>query len=576
MKKVGPAIAALLLSSVVLARGFPGAAMAENRAPGKTAEVVKEAKPFLHASPEDIAKWRELKFGLFVHWGPVSLVGTEIGWSRGGPRRGTGGTGEIPLEVYDNLYKKFNPVKFDAKEWAEIAKAAGMRYMVFTSRHHDGFTMFDSKVTDYKITSPESPYRKDVVRQLADACHEGDLKFGLYYSQPDWHHPDYRTPNHARYVEYMHQQVRELMTSYGRVDMLFFDGLGGSAKDWDAEPLFKSIRTLQPHIIVNNRCGLAADYDTPEQEIGKMQTDRPWETCMTIGDQWAWKPNDRIKSLKQCLQTLIKCAGGDGNLLFNVGPMPDGRIEPRQVERLKEMGDWLRQYGESIYGTRGGPFRRGAWGTATYKGNTVYVHLLDPKLDPVALPPIDKKIVASRVLTGGTASVKQTDAGIEISVPAADRKEIDTIVVLTLDGPAADAKVGNAATDSLATGKKATASNVFQKSVRVHGPAKAVDDDPETRWATDAGTHQAWLQVDLGEPKMIGRAMIHEAYGRVQEFELQAKEGDSWKTFCRGTTIGEDFSARFPPVKARVVRLNILKANEGPTIWEFQLFDAKK
>jgi len=574
MKKVSPAIAALLLSSVVLARGFPGAALAENRT---TAEAAKPAKPYLHASPEDIAKWRELKFGLFVHWGPVSLEGTEIGWSRGGPRRGTGGTGQIPLEVYDNLYKKFNPVKFDARQWTEIAKATGMRYMVFTSRHHDGFTMFDSNVTDYKITNPESPYRKDVVRQLADACHEGGLKFGLYYSQPDWHHPDYRTPNHARYVDYMHQQVRELMTNYGRVDMLFFDGLRGSAKDWDAEPLFKTIRTLQPHIIVNNRCGLAADYDTPEQEIGKMQTDRPWETCMTIGDQWAWKPNDRIKSLKQCLQTLIKCAGGDGNLLFNVGPMPDGRIEPRQVERLKEMGDWLRQYGESIYGTRGGPFRRGAWGTATYKASTVYVHLLDPKLDPVVLPPIDKKIVASRVLTGGTASVKQTDAGIAISVPAADRKEIDTIVVLTLDGPAADAKVGHAATDSLATGKKATASNVFQKSVRVHGPAKAVDDDPETRWATDAGTHQAWLQVDLGEPKAIGRAMIHEAYApRVQEFELQAKEGDSWKTFYRGTTIGEDFSARFPPVKARVVRLNILKASEGPTIWEFQLFGMKR
>jgi alpha-L-fucosidase len=569
MKKVGPAIAALLLSSALVAGGLPGAALAQDRAARKTG---KADKPYLSASPEDIAKWRELKFGLFIHWGPVSLVGTEIGWSRGGPRRGTGGTGEIPLDVYDNLYKKFNPVKFDAHQWAGIAKAAGMRYMVFTSRHHDGFTNFDSKVTDYKITSPDSPYRKDIVKQLADACHEGDLKFGLYYSQPDWHHPDYRTPNHSRYVQYLHEQVRELMTSYGRVDVLFFDGLGGSAKDWDAEPLLKSIRTLQPHIIINNRCGLPADYDTPEQEIGRMQTDRPWETCMTIGDQWAWKPNDNVKSLKVCLQTLIKCAGGDGNLLFNVGPMPDGRIEPRQVERLKAMGGWLRQYGESIYGTRGGPFRRGAWGTATYKADTVYVHLLDPKLDLVVLPPIDKKIGASRVLTGGTASVRQTDGGIEVSVPAADRKEIDTIVVLTLDGLAAEAKVGIAATDSVATGKKATASNVFQNMVGAHGPAKAVDDDPETRWATDAGTHQAWLQVDLGEPRMIGRAMISEAYGRVREFELQAKEGDSWKTFHRGTTIGEDFSAKFPPIKAQVIRLNILKATDGPTIWEFQLF----
>jgi alpha-L-fucosidase len=304
-----------------------------------------------------------------------------------------------------------------------------------------------------------------------------------------------------------------------------------------------------------------------------MQTGRPWETCMTIGDQWAWKPNDQIKPLAQCLQTLIKCAGGDGNLLFNVGPMPDGRIEPRQVERLQAMGDWLKQYGESIYGTRGGPLpRTGTW-ASTYRDNTIYVHLLNSKLDPVMLPPIDKKILASRVLTGGTATVRQTAEGIEISVPAADRREIDTIVALTLDGPAAEVKVGRLPSASLAAGKRATASNVFGNQLRVHGPDKAVDDDPETRWATDAGTHRAWLQVDLGEPRTIGRAYISEAIARrVQEFELQAKEGDSWKTFFRGTTIGEEFSAQFPPIEARVIRLNILKATEGPTIWEFQLF----
>jgi len=543
--------------------------------PGKTAGK-EPSKPYLHAKPEDIARWRQLKFGLFIHWGPVSLMGTEIGWSRGGPRRGTGGTGEIPLEVYDNLYKRFNPVKFDAREWVEIAKAAGMRYMVFTTRHHDGFTNFDSNVTDYKITSPDSPYRKDVVKQLADACHEGKLDWGIYYSQPDWHHPDYRTPNHARYVKYLHEQVRELLTNYGKVDVIFFDGLGGSAKDWDAENLFKMIRSLQPDVIVNNRCGLPGDYDTPEQHIGAMQTGRPWETCMTIGDQWAWKPNDRIKSAKQCIQTLVKVVGGDGNLLFNVGPMPDGRIEPRQVERLKEMGAWLRQYGESIYGTRGGPFPRTSSIAATCRDNMVYVHLLDAKTSPAVLPPIDKKIVSCRVLTGGTAAVKQTAESIEISVPAADRHEIDTIVVLALDGPAAEVKVGKLATDSAAVGKKATASNVFQNMVHTYGPQKAFDDDPETRWATDAGTRQAWLQVDLGQPCSIDRATISESYApRVEQFDLQAKEGESWKTFYRGTQIGEDCRIKFPPLTAQVVRLNILEASEGPTIWELQLFRAK-
>ncbi|MGQ9576323.1 MAG: alpha-L-fucosidase [Thermoguttaceae bacterium] len=574
MKKPTLSLVALLLGSVLVGTMLSKAALGAKPAPAKPSD---QAKAYLNAPPEQIARWRQLKFGLFIHWGPVSLMGTEIGWSRGGPRRGTGGTGQIPLEVYDNLYKKFNPVKFDARQWVQIAKAAEMRYLVFTSRHHDGFTMFDSKVTDYKITSPESPYRKDVVQQLADACHQEGLAFGLYYSQPDWHHPDYRTPNHDRYLKYMHEQVRELLTNYGRVDILFFDGLGGSAADWDAERLFKMIRTLQPDIIINNRCGLPGDYDTPEQHIGKMQTDRPWETCMTIGNQWAWKPNDNIKSLKDCLQTLIKCAGGDGNLLFNVGPMPDGRIEPRQADRLKEMGDWLRQYGQSIFGTRGGPFRRAGWGAATSKDNTVYLHLLDPKLDPVVLPPIDKKIVSSRVLTGGSATVKQDAEGIEISVPAADRKEIDTIVVLTLDGPAAELKLGRLPTASVATGKRAAASNVYQGMLDHFGPQKALDDDPETRWATDAGTHQAWLEVDLGEPRTIDRAMISEAYaGRVQEFELQAKQDGSWKTFYRGKRMGEQCALAFEPLKAQLIRLNILQATEGPTIWEFQLFEAKK
>ncbi len=419
------------------------------------AAAAEPAKDYLNASPEDIANWRQLKFGLFVHWGPVSLTGKEIGWSRGGERRGhrtNRNPSGTPVEVYDNLYKKFNPVKFDAREWVHVAKAAGMRYMVFTSKHHDGFCMFDSKLTDYKITNPASPYGKDIVGQLADACREGGLKWGIYYSPPDWHHPEYRTENHPRYIKYLHGQLRELLTNYGRTDIIFFDGLGGRAADWDAEKLIKMCRQLQPEVIINNRCGLPADYDTPEQRIGKMQTGRPWETCMTICRQWAWKPDDQMKSLKQCLQTLVQVVGGDGNLLFNVGPMPDGRIEPRQVQRLKEMGRWLEKHGESIYATRGGPFRRGAWGTATCRGNTIYLHILNPALDTVHLPPIEKKIVASSVLTGGTVAVKQTSQSIEISVPKAHRKEIDTIVVLKLDAPAVEANPAPLASASVAAG----------------------------------------------------------------------------------------------------------------------------
>jgi alpha-L-fucosidase len=406
-----------------------------------------------------LAWWREARFGLFIHWGPVSLKGTEIGWSRGGVRRGYGSRGtEIPVEVYDNLYKQFNPTNFNADAWVATAKAAGMKYLVFTSRHHDGFSEFDTQADDYKITSPDSPFRRDVVKELAAACHRAGLRFGLYYSQPNWHHPDAFTDRHANYLAFLKLQVRELLTQYGPVDIFWFDGLGKKAKDYDAEALNSMIHQLQPRILINNRDGLPEDFDTPEQVIGKFQYHRPWESCITICNQWAWKPNDTMKSLTQCLETLIRCAGGDGNLLFNVGPMPDGRIEPRQVKRLEEMGDWLGKYGETIYGTRGGPWKPTKSIASTRKGNTIYVHLLGWHGETVTLRNIPRKIVRSSALTGGTARVDQAAGTISINIgppavrppvhgaeplrpqetPPANQPQIDTIVQLKLDGSALD------------------------------------------------------------------------------------------------------------------------------------------
>ncbi len=521
-----------------------------------------------------MAWWQQARFGMFIHWGSVSLKGTEIGWSRGGERRGTGGTGEIPAEEYDNLYKQFNPVRFNAQEWVALAQDAGMKYLVFTSRHHDGFSMFDSALTDYKIT--KSPFGRDVARELANACHQANLRLGFYYSPPDWHHPDYRTENHARFLEYFHGQVRELCSNYGRLDILWFDGLGGTAKDWDSDKLFPMIRSLQPMIIINNRAGLPADHDTPEQEIGKFQNTRPWESCITICNQWAWKPDDTTKSLKQCLETLIRCAGGDGNLLFNVGPMPDGRIEPRQADRLREMGSWLRQYGKSIYGTRGGPYKPGQWGAATYQANRVYLHILKWNDKTLSLPPLPCRVTDSSLMTGGKLTFKQTDEAIEIAVDPKDRQDIDTIVVLELDKPANTITPINIRSSSLASGKKAAASNVHRKDTN-YGADKAFDDDDATRWATDGGTHQAWLQVDLGKPLAFNRVMINEAIeSRIQKFQLERLDGDIWKPFFEGKTVGEKGEFKFETVTAQQVRLNILEATEGPTIWEFQILPPEK
>jgi alpha-L-fucosidase len=536
---------------------------------------MKDNADYLHAGAQDVQKWRQMKFGLFIHWGPVSLKGTEIGWSRGGERRGRNdkSTGSIPVEIYDNLYKQFNPVKFDAEQWVQIAKDAGMKYLVFTSKHHDGFSMFDSKLTDYKITN--APFKRDVIGELADACHKGGLKLGYYYSPVDWYHPDYRTENHSCYIKFLHGQLREICSNYGKIDIIWFDGLGGTAKDWDSVNLFKMIRQLQPHVIINNRAGLTGDHDTPEQRIGNFQNERPWETCMTICRQWAWKLNDQMKSLKQCIDTLVRVVGGDGNLLFNVGPMPDGRIEPRQVERLEEMGAWLKKYGQTIYETRGGPFRPGAWGASTHKGNSIYVHVLKWSDERLVLPAIQKKIIGGNVLTGGKVTVKQIDEGFEVFVPKAHHQELDTIIELKLDCPADEIPPVSLPSKSLAFDKNATASNVYQNNSQ-HGPDKAIDDDPTTRWATDYGVKEVWLEVDIGKPVTFNRVRISEAYDRVRQFELQSKDNGQWNTFVHGTKIGSEYVKDFEPLTAKDVRLNILDATEGPTIWEFQLLAPKK
>lgn len=547
------------------------------------AEDKNAEKPWLKPDPRAMKAWQDMGFGMFIHWGPNCLKGQEIGWSRKGPRRGRSGTGSIPLEIYDNLYKSFNPEQFNARQWAQIAKDAGMKYMVITSKHHDGFSMFDSKLTQYDIMS--TPFGRDVIKELSVACKKTGIRFGVYYSPRDWYHPEFGV-NHDKYLEFYMGQLKELVTNYDDLLVIWFDGFDSPREWWKntAEESFEMLRGIQPGILLNNRGGLRGDFDTPEQHIGGFNRTRPWETCMTICGQWSWKPNDRMKSLEQCIQTLLYTVGGDGNLLFNVGPMPDGRIEPRQVERLKEMGEWLAKYGKGVYGTRGGPFKPRKWGVSTCKDKNIYLFIMKWSTDDTLfLPPIDLDIRKAESLTGGRVKFTQTDDGISISLPKEDRGDIATVVRLKVDGDACSIPPPRAAVarrsfpelelNSLAFGKKGTASNVFQKMAKEYGPAKAFDDDESTRWATDWGTSACWLEVDLGEPRKIGKVMVDERqWNRVREFQLQYKVGNTWKTILNGTTLGWGFTKKFNPVTARHVRLNILKATEAPTIWEFRIF----
>ncbi len=400
--------------------------------------------------------WVDARFGMFIHFGPVSLKGTEIGWSRGK---------EVPVEVYDNLYKQFNPVKFNAGQYVSLAKEAGMKYIVLVTKHHDGFSMFATKLSGYNITN--TPLRRDLTKELADECRRQGVRFCAYYSIIDWHHPDYlprgpgdkRPPQDARfenYMAFMKGQLREIVENY-HPGVLWFDGQWDNL--WTADrgrEIYAMLRQLDPQIIVNNRLGTdwsaaqggltppestVGDFHTPEQMTGRFLHDRNvyWESCMTLGRQWAWKPHDKLKSLEECVDLLVTNAGCDGNFLLNVGPMPSGEIEPRQADRLREIGQWMKRYGESIYGARGGPFRPAKWGVTTCNGDTIFVHVLHwPGEGPVRLPAVGRKIVASRLLGGGQVDATQTDAGIIITVPAADRQQLDTVVELKLDGSAVD------------------------------------------------------------------------------------------------------------------------------------------
>src|SRR6516162_1815607 len=412
------------------------------------------AQPGYQPSPENLKsrEWfGQARFGMFIHWGIYSLLGDGEWVMQNDHFTGP---------QYEQLAAQFDSVKYGPAQWVTLAKQAGMRYIVVTSRHHDGFSMFATKQNKYNVVDA-TPYGNDVIRQLGDECHRQGIKLFVYYSQLDWHHPDYypwgwtgrwegRPTNGQwqRYLNFMNAQLTELLTNYGEIGGVWFDGMWDKPDvDWQLPRTYSLIHQLQPGaLIVSNHHKLpfpGEDYQTFEKDLPGANTagwnsapisQLPLETNDTMypSGSWGFKLRDlEPKSLNELVEYLVRAAGNNANFLLNVGPMPNGEIQPAFADRLREMGAWLKVYGDSIYGTAGGPVKPGGWGVTTQRGNTIYVHVLDPTLSALALPGIAKPVEEAHLLNGGNkVPFTNFEGSLVLQLPARDAQEVDQVVIL--------------------------------------------------------------------------------------------------------------------------------------------------
>lgn len=412
------------------------------------------------ASDEDLKWFKDAKFGLFLHVGICAVGKVDLSWPRHTRKMPDPGQGHIPDEVYDSWVNELKLEDFDAREWIKLAKDGGMKYVVITTKHHDGFHMWDTDFSEYKITNYQ--FKRDYIKELVDACHDMDMKVGLYFSQRDWTHPDYlpvdpevanRIPKapywemkagleynvpskHKKYIEYMHNAVEELMIKYGEIDVLWWDScwFGGMYRKemWNSDKIDNRVKELQPHILINNRASIPGDFDTPECVVGMFQNSRPWETCMPLSNSWAWT-DQKAKSFKTIIGQLLRCVCGDGNYLLSIGAMPNGRFANPEIERVHQIGNWLKAYGESVYDTVGGPWLPDFWGGSCYKNNVVYLHITDCKdIDEIDLAPIANKIMSYECLTGEDIIIEQTEKNTVVKVNKSELNNVDIIVKLLM------------------------------------------------------------------------------------------------------------------------------------------------
>jgi alpha-L-fucosidase len=400
-----------------------------------------------------MAWWREARFGMFIHWGVYSVpAGIYQGKQIDGIGEWIMNRAKIPVAEYREYAKQFNPVKYDPDAWVRLAKKAGMKYIVITSKHHDGFALFDSQASDWNVVKA-TPYGKDLLKPLAEACRKHGIKLGFYYSQAqDWNNPggaaagghwdkaqDGDMDDYIRNVAV--PQVKEILSNYGPIAIIWWDTPVDMNKQ--RAEMFLPLLKLQPGIIQNNRLGggYRGDTETPEQRIPATgYPDRDWETCMTINDTWGYKSYDHNwKSTEKLLRNLIDIVSKGGNYLLNVGPTSAGEIPQESVKRLEEMGQWMDVNGQAIYGTTASPFKKLAWGRCTQKPGKLFLHVFDWPQGELIVPGLKNKVTKAYLLSDTERkplAVSQTDENIAIKVPEQAPDKIASVVVLEIEGPA--------------------------------------------------------------------------------------------------------------------------------------------
>ncbi|MEK4239943.1 alpha-L-fucosidase [Paenibacillus sp. FSL H7-0714] len=379
--------------------------------------------------------FNEARFGMFVHWGAYSGAGRGE-WVLNREN--------IPLEEYTEKYANhFLAERYDPREWVQLAKKAGMKYIVLTTKHHDGFCLWDTKTTDFNTVNIGP--KRDLVRPFAEAVREAGLKLGFYFSVMDWSHPDYPDPYllpewhdeeaRRRFVHFYQSQLEELLTQYGKVDMLWYDGV--HPKPMDGERINTWVQSLQPHILINNRNGEPCHFGTPEQEIKAAERGQAWESCITLNDNWGYHAGDyNYKSSTDVIRMLTQVAEGAGNLLLNIGPKADGTVPDESIAILSEVGQWLERNGEFLYASSRSPFEWNNFGRLTTKGNRVYVHIFHSTGDELCISEIGNPVLSARVLsTGQPIPFDQYRTRLFLKqLPAKNNREVLTLV-LDVEGP---------------------------------------------------------------------------------------------------------------------------------------------